>query len=139
LITCPNCGNPVREGQQFCGSCGTDVQAALAAAAAAPAAPAAEEPAGTPYAYSQPPTAGYGYDYQPPLKSSGGNSRLIIIGAAIILVACCMFACGLVFGFEIIPDILGVGAGAATPKATPTPVGLLHVVQYLTTVISVIG
>ncbi len=124
MITCPNCGNPVREEQQFCGSCGTDVHAALAAAAP----PVAEEPAGTPYAYSQPSTSGYGYDYQPPLQSSGG-SRIIIIGVAIVLVACCMFACGLVFGFELIPDMLGLG-GTAVPKATPTPVSLLQAIQY---------
>ena len=64
---------------------------------------------------------------------------MIIIGAAIVLVACCMFACGLVFGFELIPDILGMGGSPATPKGTPTPQGLLHIVQYLTTVVWVIG
>ncbi len=127
MITCPNCGNQVRETQQFCGNCGTDVRAALAAASAAPA---AEERNETPYAYSQP--AGYGYDYQPPAPS-GGNNRVIIIGAAVLLVACCMFACGLVFGFEIIPDILGIGGGAAVPKAvpSPTPSSWLPIIHYL--------
>ncbi len=115
MITCPNCGNAVRETQQFCGSCGTDVHAALAAASTA--APAAEEPTGTPYAYSQP--TGYGYDYVPPVQA--GNNRLIIMVVAVVLVGCCMFACGLVFGFELIPDILGIGGGAAVPKVTPTP------------------
>lgn len=55
---------------------------------------------------------------------------MLIIGVAVVLVACCMFACGLVFGFEIIPDLLGIGAGPATPKGTPTPVGLLQIIQY---------
>ncbi len=115
MITCPNCGTAVRETQQFCGSCGTDVHAALAAAS--PTAPAAEEQAGTPYAYSQP--TGYGYDYVPPVQA--GNNRLIILVVAVVLVGCCMFACGLVFGFELIPDLLGIGGGAAVPKVTPTP------------------
>ena len=117
MITCPSCGNQVRESQQFCGNCGTDVHAALAAASQA--APAAEEPASTPYAYSQP--SGYGYDYQPPVES-GGGARLAIVAVAAILILCCVFACGLTFGFEIIPDILGIGGGQALPKVTPTPV-----------------
>lgn len=128
MITCPNCGNQVRESQQFCGNCGTDVHAALAAASQA--APAAEEPTSTPYAYSQP--SGYGYDNQPPAPS-GGSSRIIIIGVALVLVACLMLCCGLVLGFEIIPDILGLGGGAAVPKTTPTPTpaGLLPILHYL--------
>jgi hypothetical protein len=126
LVTCPNCGNPVRESQQFCGNCGTDVHAALAAAAGA--APTAEEPTSTPYAYSQP--SGYGYEYQPPAQPA--SNRLVVIGIAVVLVACLMFCCGLVFGFEIIPDILGIRGGAAVPKTTPTPtpVGLLPIIHY---------
>ncbi len=64
---------------------------------------------------------------------------MIIIGVAVVLVACCMFACGLVMGFEIIPDLLGIGASPAVPKGTPTPVGMLHVVQYFAQVTSIIG
>lgn len=126
MITCPNCGNAVRENQQFCGSCGTDVHAALAAAATA--APAAEEPTNAPYAYSQP--TSYGYDYVPPAPSS--NNRLIILVVAVVLVGCCMFACGLVFGFEFIPDLLGIGRGAAVPKVTPTPTptGMLPILRW---------
>ena len=126
MITCPNCGNSVRETQQFCGNCGTDVHAALAAASSA--APAAEEQTGAPYAYSQP--TGYGYDYVPPVQP--GSNRMIILIVAVVLVGCCMFACGLVFGFEIIPDILGMGGGAAVPKATPspTPAGWLPIIHF---------
>jgi len=126
LVTCPNCGNPVRESQQFCGNCGTDVHAALAAAANV--APGAEESTNAPYAYSQP--SGYGYEYQPPAQP--GRNRLVVIGVAVVLIACLMFCCGLVFGFEIIPDLLGIGGGAAVPKASPTatPVGLLPIFQY---------
>lgn len=126
MVTCPNCGNPVREIQQFCGNCGTDVHAALAAAANA--APVEEEPTSTPYAYSQP--TGYGYDYQTPAQPA--SNRLVVIGIAVVLIACLMFCCGLVFGFEIIPDLLGIGGGAAVPKTTPTPTpaGLLPIIHY---------
>jgi uncharacterized membrane protein YvbJ len=127
LITCPNCGNQVRDTQQFCGNCGTDVHAALAAASQA--APAAEESTATPYAYSQP--SGYGYDYQPPVQS-GGGARIAIIAAAAILILCCVFVCGLTFGFEIIPDFLGIGGNQALPRVspTPTPSGWLPIIHY---------
>jgi len=101
------------------------VQAALAAAS--PVAPPAEEHTETPYAYSQP--SGYGYNYQPPPPTSGG-SRIVIIGLVAVLLVCCVFACGLVFGFEIIPDILGLGSSSAAPKpATPTPTSLLPIIR----------
>ncbi|MDE3091765.1 MAG: zinc-ribbon domain-containing protein [Chloroflexota bacterium] len=96
MITCPNCGNPVREAQQFCGSCGTDVHAALAAASHA-ATPTVGEEQPAPYAYPQAP--GYGYEYEAPAQSPGG-SRIVIIGIAIIVVACCMCAAGLLVGLE---------------------------------------
>lgn len=126
MITCPNCGSPVRETQQFCGNCGTDVHAALAAAPVPTT--AGEEDATSPYAYTEP--AGYTGDYQQPLRSA--NSRLIIIGATVLLLACCMFACGFINGFEIIPDILSALGGGA-PKVTPTstPAGWLPIIHYL--------
>ncbi len=126
MITCPNCGSPVRETQQFCGNCGTDVHAALAAAPAP--SPAGEEHETSPYAYSEP--SGYTGDYQQPLQSN--NSRMIIIALAVVVVACCMFACGVAFGFEIIPDILGLGSGSS-PKVSPTntPAGWLPIIHYL--------
>ncbi len=129
MVTCPNCGHVNREGQRFCGSCGTDLQAALASTA--PANPIGEDQ-GTPYAYSQSPgsTPGYGYEYPPAEPSS--NSRLIILGVALVIAACCIFACGLTFGFEIIPDLLGIGGGAAAPRPTPTPTptSLLPILYY---------
>ena len=128
MITCPNCGQSVRESQRFCGTCGTDVQAALSAAS--PGRAAADEP-GMPYAYSQP--SGYGYENQLPPEQPRG--RMFVIAAALILAVCCAFACGLVFGFEIIPDLLGIGgaAPATTPRPgiTPTPSSLLPILQYL--------
>ena len=126
MIICPNCGNQVRDTQQFCGNCGTDVHAALAAAQSAPA---AEESTATPYAYAQP--SGYGQDYLPPAQS-GGGARMAIIIVGAILVLCCVFACGLTFGFEIIPDILGIGGNQALPKVTPTPTpsGWLPIIHY---------
>ena len=125
MVTCPNCGNSVRESEQFCGNCGTDVHAALAAESHTP--PIGEEH-DTPYAYSQP--TGYGYEYQPP--EPAGGSRIVIIGIALVVIACCMFACGLVFGFEIIPDLMGIRGGTAVPKAipSPTPAAWLPIIQY---------
>ena len=55
---------------------------------------------------------------------------IIIIGA--ILVVLCVFCCGLTFGFEIIPDIMGIGGNQALPKVTPTPTpsGWLPIIHY---------
>ncbi|MCL4393389.1 MAG: zinc ribbon domain-containing protein [Chloroflexi bacterium] len=125
MVTCPNCGNPVRETQQFCGNCGTDVHAALAAAA--PPAPAADESASTPYAYAEP--SGFDAGYQQPLPA--GNGRVVIIGAAFVLVAAEGPSFGIVLGFEIIPDILGIGSGSGVPKLTPTPSSFLPLLHYL--------
>ncbi|MBI4790260.1 MAG: hypothetical protein HY782_24765 [Chloroflexi bacterium] len=129
LVTCPNCGQSVRESQRFCGTCGTDVQAALRAAA--PASTAAEEES-VPYAYTQP--TGYGYESAPPAQAPLGNRMIVVVGA-LILAVCCAFACGLVLGFEIIPDLMGLGAPSVgpTPRPTgaPTPSSLLPIVRYL--------
>ncbi|MBS6515879.1 MAG: zinc ribbon domain-containing protein, partial [Bifidobacterium longum] len=43
---CPNCGAAVREGAQFCASCGNHLAAASAPAAATPAAPTPGRPTG---------------------------------------------------------------------------------------------
>jgi uncharacterized membrane protein YvbJ len=125
LVTCPNCGNSVRESEQFCGNCGTDVHAALAAASHTP--PIGEEH-DTPYAYSQP--TGYGYEYQPP--EPAGRSRLVIIGIAIIVVACCMCAAGFLVGLEASCYLPGNNCGIATPvlKPTVTPASWLPIIQY---------
>ena len=129
MVTCPNCGQSVREGQRFCGTCGTDVQAALRATA--PVSSTTEDQS-VPYAYTQP-TTGYGYEAPPAETPLGG--RMIIIAGALILAICCAFACGLVFGFEIIPDLLGMGAGGppATPRPTsaPTPSSLLPIIYHM--------
>ncbi len=145
MVTCPSCGRPVPEGQKFCGSCGTDVQAALRAQ---PSAPPSEEQ-GSPYAYQQTggysqsggygQTGGYGYESQYESEPPPQGNRMIVIAGAIILAVCCAFACGLVFGFEIIPDVaqaLGFGGAAAggtpvpTPRFTPTPSSLLPIIHY---------
>ncbi len=153
MVTCPNCGTSVRAGQRFCGNCGTDIQAALSASTPRPS-----ETPDMPYAYPQaqgygqqgpgygssgaPQTGGYGpaqgyghsgsYGYGYESQPLGGipPGRWIIIGAALLLAVCCAFACGLVFGFEIIPDVLGLGAAAGAtptirPTVTPTPASFL--------------
>lgn len=148
MVTCPNCGTSVRDGQRFCGNCGTDVQAASSAATP----PRASEAPDMPYAYSQPsgygqqgggyaPSGGYGqsssgYDYEnPPLGGGTPPGRMIIIAGALILAVCCAFACGLAFGFEIIPDILGLGGAAPTtpvrPTTFPTPSSFLPLLHWL--------
>jgi hypothetical protein len=70
----------------------------------------------SPYAYQQPGAFG-GMDYQATSQPAAPPSRLLIIGIAIILVACCAFACGFLAGFEgpyfFFP--------ASTPSPTPRP------------------
>ncbi len=133
MINCPYCGQPVLEGQRFCGSCGKDVQSALRASPVVNNPPVGEEHS-TPYAYSQP--SGYGYEHQPPAEPPAAGRMIIIVGA-VLLAVCCAFACGLLFGFEIIPDIgqfMGLGgAPGATPRPTftPTPSSLLPIIHYL--------
>ena len=128
MINCPNCGAAVASNQRFCGSCGTDVQAAMSSRGA----PVADN-VQSPYAYAQPV-----YDYnQGYAEPSRGPMRLIIIIAVLALVSCCMFACGILIGIEI-PDILGLfgvtGASAApkpTPRFTPTPQSMMMAYYYL--------
>ncbi len=160
MVTCPNCGTSVRAGQRFCGNCGTDVQAAMSASTPrASEPPRSSETPDMPYAYSQPsggyaqqgggyaPSGGYGqsssssssnYDYgnQSLMGGSTPPGRMIIIAGALILAVCCAFACGLVFGFEIIPDILGIGGAAAPtpalrPTVIPTPSTMLPLLHLL--------
>ena len=132
--TCPNCGQPVREGQRFCGACGTDVPAALNAAAASRSSGESTSYGGessSPDAYSQPPDYGY---VTPPSNDPPAGRRLLIIAGALILAICCAFACGLLFGFELIPDLLGIGGAAGPaprPTTVPTPSTWLPVLHYL--------
>ncbi len=132
MINCPYCGQPVQEGQRFCGSCGKDVQAAIHATPVANNPPSEEQSA--PYAYSQP--SGYGYEPFPQAQPPVAGRMIVIIGA-VLLAVCCAFACGLLFGFEIIPDVAGVvglgGAAGPTPRPTftPTPSSLLPSIQYI--------
>ncbi len=132
MINCPNCGRPVLEGQKFCGACGADVQAAMHPSSGS--VPPGEEQM-APYAYAQ--SAGYGYETEPPDEKPLGG-RMLVIGGALLLAMCCVFACGLVFGFEIIPDVaqfMGFGGGSASPgpkaPTTPTPTSLLLSLRYL--------
>ncbi len=61
---------------------------------------------------------------------------MIIIVGAVLLAVCCAFACGLLFGFEIIPDVaqfMGFGGPAGPtprPTFTPTPVSLLPMIHH---------
>lgn len=126
MVNCPTCGHSVPSTQRFCGSCGTDVQAAIAARGA----PVSDQQQ-SPYAYSQP----SGYDYEPYTEPSRGPARLLIVVAVLGLVACCALTCGLLLGFEVIPTLLGIGGGAAVPKptpwVTPTPQSMLTIFYYL--------
>lgn len=107
---------------------------------APPPAPRASEAPDMPYAYSQP-SGGYGQSsglgYENPSYGGGGTppGRWIIIGGALLLAVCCAFACGLVFGFELIPDLLGMGGAAATtpvrPTIAPTPSSFLPLLHLL--------
>ncbi len=128
MVNCPNCGHANPTNQRFCGSCGTDIQAALASRGT----PVSEQQQ-SPYAYSQPQTYG-GYEaYAEP--ASRGPLRLVIVIGILLLVACCAFACGILIGFELIPGLLGIGGGAATPRptprVTPTPQSMLMIFYYL--------
>lgn len=82
----------------------------------------------SPYAYAQP--SGYGYDTQPPSESPAAGRTMLVVGI-LLLSVCCAFACGLAFGFEIIPTMLGLGpVPAAKPTPTPTP-SSLNLLQML--------
>jgi hypothetical protein len=114
LVTCPNCGQSVREGQRFCGACGTDVPAALHPAQTAYA---AQEEQPSAYAYSQP--ANYGYDAMPAEERSGGG-RMVIIAGAVILAMCCALAFGFFVGLEASCVLPGNNCGGSQPIAAPT-------------------
>lgn len=125
MVNCPNCGHANESTQRFCGSCGTDIQAALASRGT----PVSNQQP-SPYAYSQP--APYGYE--PYTEPSRGPMRLILVIGVILLVACCAFACGLLIGFELIPTLLGVSGTPVpkpTPRVTPTPQSMLLIFNYL--------
>ena len=128
MVNCPNCGHTVPSSQRFCGNCGADVQASTV-----PQGVPVSEQQPAPYAYSQP--AGYGYDPYPTQAPRSGAPRLILIGAVVVMALCCALACGILLGFELIPDLLGIGGGAAvpkpTPRFTPTPQSMLFMLHYL--------
>jgi len=114
LVTCPNCGQSVREGQRFCSACGTDVPAALHSAQTAYA-PQEEQPSA--YAYNQP--ASYGYDAMPAEERAGGG-RIVIIAGAVILAMCCALAFGFFIGLEASCVLPGNNCGGSAPSAPAT-------------------
>ncbi len=126
MVNCPNCGHANESSQRYCGSCGTDIQAALASHGT----PVSDQQQ-SPYAYSQP----SGYGYEPYTEPPRGPTRLFVVIGVLLLVACCAFACGMLIGFELIPDLFGIGGGAAlpkpTPRVTPTPQSMMLVFNYL--------
>lgn len=142
MITCPNCGSLVREGQRFCGTCGTDVSAGSTAGRSAE--PAADEQS-SPYAYQS--QGGYGQStgsygagqstyggYEPLGTRPPVGGRLLIIAGALMLAICFAFACGLIFGFELIPDLLGLGGASPVPPrptTAPIPSSLLPILNYV--------
>ncbi len=121
MINCPNCGQPVPDGQRYCGNCGTDVQAARAASAPPTA---SNEPQPAPYAYPQP--SPYDYEMHPSAEPSLAGNRVLIV-AVLILGVCCAFLCGIAFGFEGLPSVFGIGsAPAPRPTLTPSSLKLLQ-------------
>jgi hypothetical protein len=123
LVTCPNCGQPVREGQKFCGACGAEIPAP-AGASSVPPSPDQEQAA--PYAYEPPPA--YGYEAQQPPAPFGG--RMVLAGGVLLLALCCALACGILLGILVAPDVLEffgfrtVPVPRITPARVPTPTGL---------------
>ena len=115
MITCPNCGTPVRDDTKFCGNCGTDVQAALAEqeqAMAAQAAAAYQQQAQVQpiqqYPLQTTNYGGYGYTRE---ERSPMQGRLLIAAVLVVAVACA-FLCGCLFGGFIEGYVL-------TPQPTP--------------------
>src|SRR5205085_8918739 len=68
FMNCPNCGAPMIEGAQFCGSCGMRVGAQMNAPA-----PSANEPAQTPSGFVQQPQGGA---QSPPPSGAGQGINL---------------------------------------------------------------
>ena len=87
----------------------------------------------SPYAYQQ--NQYGGFDARQSAGLNGTRSpamRFVIIGAVVLLAACCVFACGLGAGWVIGVEVLG---GSASPKPargtrTPVPFTVLPLVLY---------
>ena len=125
MVNCPNCGHPVPDNQRFCGNCGSDVQPPPVA----PPGVSIGEGQTAPYAYSQP--MGYGYEQQPAAEPARPAGRMVIVIAVLILAACCAFACGILFGFELSPMLFPSSTPAPTPRVSPTREGLLPIIYLL--------
>jgi hypothetical protein len=111
LVTCPNCGNQVRDGIQFCNRCGTDIHAALAMN---PRPVPVGEGQSAPYAYSQP-TPNYGA-FDSPAPAPSNRTNFLLIGCIAILAFCCAIGWGLVAIEAFLSFTSGSGA---TPAPTP--------------------
>ena len=115
MITCPNCGHQVPEGQRFCGNCGFDVQAALSR----------QQPNPT-----QPPPPTYGsflpqtyqqYDFldagaPPPRRPPIVPITLLLLGFGLVCLCC-----GILMGFAIYYLII------ENPR--PSPSGMLDLAR----------
>jgi len=120
LITCPNCGTPVRDDAKFCGNCGIDVQAALAVQEQALAAQAAAtfqpvqpvQPIQQAYPLQTTNYGGYGYARE---ERSPMQGRVLIAAVLVVAVACA-FCCGMI-AMAAFFEFAAPGA----PKPTPSP------------------
>ncbi len=135
MIICPTCGHQVPNTQKFCGNCGSDVRVVAAPApipAPIPAGSPVNDQQPAPYAYQQQPAGNYDYGYVAPSEPAPLNRRLLLAGAALILIACCAFACGLLSGLAV-PDVLDMfgKGGAPTPTPRPTRESLLPILFAL--------
>ncbi len=110
MASCANCGSPLAEGQQFCGTCGQPVGQAGAAATIPPPPPPPPLPETTP-----PPLPGEAYGPGPAYVQGGWTSppprrgrKWLWIGLAAVVVVAAI-ACVLVF-------VVFDGEAAATPE-----------------------
>ncbi len=122
MSNCPNCNSPITLGQRFCGVCSYDLQQSPATMPAS----APMDDQASPYAYSQP---GYGYYDTGPIPQPGGG-RTMMFAIVLVLAVCFAFGCGLVFGFEILPTLLGIPTRPLSPTPTPRPSGWLEIFTY---------
>lgn len=136
---CPRCDASVADAQMFCGTCGTDMRT-VPSMPTPRVAPTMNEAQTPPYAYPQSTQQMTPYSSHVVQDTGGGQSstmRYVVIGAVVLLVACCAFSCGILASFAIDPIVAPVLRGASPtptrPRATPPAGGgaLVWILWYL--------
>ncbi|MBI5301673.1 MAG: hypothetical protein HY868_06025 [Chloroflexi bacterium] len=132
---CPRCDATVADTQVFCGSCGNDMRA-VPVVPAPRITPTVGEGQTSPYAYPQQ-MSPYAPNAQEPMNGQSPTMRYVIIGAVVLIVACCAFSCGILASFAIDPLVAPILRGASptptrTPRGTPPAGGaLVWILWYL--------